>query len=120
MDFAQICEWAKEYDTTYEDHQFPETGFIVDGLAAYFLYSTDSSVCFLENLISNKLADKVARGTAIKLVIDAVLTEAKRMGFRVAYATTNIPAVIFKARVHGAHTEPNQTLITKKLNSDPS
>jgi hypothetical protein len=115
-DFEQIRRWAMDgYSASYEPHQFPKTGFIVDGLAAYFLYSTDSSVCFLENLISNKFASEPYRQRAIDLVTYAILAEAQKLGFKVAYATTSIPSVIRRAQSLGAHPEPNQTLLTKKL-----
>ncbi len=114
-DFEQIEKWAKGWDTTYRAHQFPKTGFIVDGLAAYFLYKTDSSVCFLENLISNKGADDVFRQRAIREVTQAVLKEAEALGFRVAYATTDVPSVILRAAGMGCTIDPKQTLITKTL-----
>lgn len=119
-DFDQIQLWAKEWGTNYKPSQFPKTGFIVDGLAAWFLYRTDSSVCFLENLISKKSADERDRDEAIKLVVDAVLTEARDQGFSVAYATTDIPAVVIRAMQYGATGEAKQVLLTKRLDHDPS
>jgi len=115
-DFDQIANWAREgYGTDYEEHQFPETGFIVDGVAAYFLYQTDSSICYLENLISNPKADVELKAKGITLVVDALLEEAKEQGFSVAYATTGIPTVVFRAMQYGAHAQAKQTLLTKKL-----
>lgn len=115
QDFAQIAQWGKSHETEYTESQFPKTGFIVDGLAAYFLYTTDSSICFLENLVSNNDANFTDRRDAIKLVIDAALTEAKEKGFQVAYATTDIPTVIARATKYGCEFKTNQTLITKSL-----
>lgn len=118
-DFEQIRQWAEEYETEYREHQFPKTGFIVDGVAAYFLYSTDSSICFLENLITNKKVDQGIKNDAIELVCEAVLNKAKELGFKVAYATTNIYAVAKRARKFGANVEIGQLLLTKDL-QDPS
>lgn len=117
VDFVQIAHWAEGWNTTYTEAQFPKVGFIVDGYAAYFLYSTDSSVCFLENLISNRHADHLKRKKAIELVCDAVLKEAAGLGFKVAYATTSIPEVIVRAINLGATVESKQTLLTKTLTS---
>lgn len=115
-DFEQIKAWAKEgWNRDYEADQFPKTGFIVDGLAAYFLYSTDSSVCFLENLISNKSADQNQRREAVDLVTKAIIKEAQDLGFKVAYATTGIPLVVVRAMMAGAQAIPKQTLLIKKL-----
>jgi hypothetical protein len=119
-DFAQVSEWALDgYNTDYTEEQFPKTGFIVDGIAAYFLYSTDSSVCFLENMISNKKADPMERHLALNLIVEAILKEAASLGFKVAYGTTDIPAVIYRATTWGAIATPKQTLLTKNL-TDPS
>jgi hypothetical protein len=119
-DFAQISEWALDgYNNDYTEEQFPKTGFIVDGVAAYFLYSTDSSVCFLENMIANKKVEPMDKDQALKLLIEAILAEAKALGFKVAYATTGIPSVIFRAVTYGAIPMPKQTLLTKNL-TDPS
>jgi uncharacterized protein YihD (DUF1040 family) len=114
-DFEEIQRWAKLYDTTYSADNFPETGFIVDNLAAYFLYKTDSAVCFLENLISNKEADHYEKDKAINLIVEEILKEAKEQGFKVAYATTGIDAVVFRARIKGAKADANQTLLMKDL-----
>ncbi len=114
-DFEQICKWAKMYNTEYSPDNFPKTGFIVEGIAAYFMYKTDSDVCFLENLISNKQAAPEDKDKAINLIIEAILKEAKESGFKVAYATTGIPAVVFRAMVKGAQAQPKQTLLVKDL-----
>ena len=115
-DFAQIAQWALEgYNVDYSEDQFPKTGFIVDGVAAYFLYSTDSSVCFLENMISNKAADRMDKHLALNLIIDAILKEAADLGFKIAYGTTDIPSVIYRATTWGAKAKPKQTVLTKYL-----
>ena len=115
-DFDQISQWAKDgYETSYEADQFPEIGFIVDGYAAYFLYQTDSKICFCENLISNRFADEFGRRKAVTLVIDAVLAEAQRLGFKIAYATTGNSSVILRAVQLGAIAVPRQSLLIKTL-----
>ena len=114
-DFAQVKSWANRFGTQYRESQFPETGFIVDGVAAYFLYKTNSSVCFLENLISNRMASKNDRDHAIELVIKEALKTATELGFEIAYATTDVPQVVMRAMIHGAQATPKQTLLTKQL-----
>lgn len=118
-DFEQVNSWAKEWGKSYEKFQLPSVGFIVDGFAAYFIYQTDSSVCFLENLVSKKLADAADREKAIDLVIKNALAAAYDLGFRVAYATTSSHEVASRAVEMGARAEPLQILLTKKL-TDPS
>lgn len=115
-DLAEIKRWALEgYGYIYSEHQFPKIGFIVDGVAAYFLYQTDSTVCFLENLVANKKIDKDQRSQAIDLIIKELLKTASELGFRVAYATTNLPQVVTRAIRFNAQVDNNQFLITKNL-----
>lgn len=114
-DFAQIKAWAKEYGAEYDEKLFPKTGFIVDGVAAYFLYATDSHVCFLENLIANPKASRDDRDAGIDLVLRETLKEAKERGFHVAYATTDNPKVVVRAMLFGAKAQPKQVLLTKNL-----
>jgi hypothetical protein len=119
-DYAQISQWALDgWDTDYTEDQFPKTGLIVDGIAALFLYSTDSSICFLENMISNKKSDPDLKEEALNLLMGSMLELANELGFKVAYATTRNSKVIVRAIKHGCKIEINQTLLTKNLN-DPS
>lgn len=114
-DFEQIHEWGLQWGEKYKPSQFPLTGFIVDGVAAYFLYSTDSSVCWLENMVSNKGVSDEVRNEALDLIVEALLREAKDRHFDVAYATTNIIPIIKRAKEAGAHVKPAQCLLIKDL-----
>lgn len=114
-DFAQVIAWAKERGDDYTEEQLPSVGFIVDGIAAYFIYQTDSSVCWLENLISKKGTDKFIRSRAIDLLLEAAIKEATDLGFTVAYALTDLNSVAKRARSYGAFIKPLQILITKDL-----
>jgi hypothetical protein len=114
-DFAQLREWGEEWGETYNEDQFPKVGFIVDGVAAYFLYQTDSCVCWLECLISKKDADKMAKARALDLLVDAILKEATELGYTVAYATTDNLSVAKRARQNGAAIKINQFLLIKDL-----
>ncbi len=115
-DFAQISHWAKtHWDTDYSEDQFPKTGFIVDDVAAFFMYTTDSTVCFLENMVSNREACPVTRDRAIELLILKAFDHARAHGFKVAYAVTDNPKVIVRASIHNCTFKPKQTLITKNL-----
>lgn len=119
-DFDQIQEWAKQWGSEYKPSQLPKTGFIVDGIAAYFIYKTDSSVCFLEGLISNKEVSEEQKDGAILAIVEATLKHAAELGFDVAYATTDNQSVVFRAMQFGAKAEPRQVLLTKRLAHDPS
>jgi hypothetical protein len=114
-DFDQIKEWGAEWGAEYLEDQFPMTGFIIDGVAAYFLYSTDSSVCWLENMVAKRGVDELTRDRALTLLVDAILLEAVAKGFTVAYATTDNIPVAKRAKEHGAIVRAGQILLTKDL-----
>ena len=114
-DFKQIRLWGEQWGAVYNEEQFPNTGFIIDGVAAYFLYSTDSTVCWLENMVSRKGLEKAVRSRACDLLIDAAFNEAIAQGFSVAYATTDLISMAKRARAFGAQIKPQQFLITKDL-----
>lgn len=114
-DFEAIKGWGSNWGDVYHTDQFPETGFIVDDIVAYFLYKTDSSVCWLENMISKPNCDPILRDHALDLLIDAALAAAKELGFSVAYATTSSYSLARRAQKHGALVRPFQILVTKEL-----
>lgn len=115
-DFEQIRSWGKQYGAEYSADQFPEVGFIVDDVAAYFLYQTDSMCCWLENMVAKKDVDNHVREQALELIIDAILKEAKERGFKVAHASTNRYAVALRAKKYGARVDPMHMHLTLNLN----
>lgn len=114
-DFDELAKWGAEWGAEYREDQFPHIGFIVEGVAAYFLYQTDSSVCWLENMIAKRGVSENVRTQALELLIDAILKEASELGFSVAYATTDNIPVAKRAKEHGATIRPGQLLLTKDL-----
>jgi len=114
-DFPEIAEWGRRWGAKYSADQFPKVGFIVPGLAAYFLYQTDSTICFMENLISNREADPKQRAQAVDLVTMAIISSAQMLGYRVAYATTDVATVVVRALAQGAQARSKQTLLIKNL-----
>lgn len=117
-DFEQIKAWGEQWGAEYDEAQFPQVGFIVDGVAAYFLYSTDSVCCWLENMVTNREAEKEERKRALDLIVDAILSEARSLGFKVAYATTKNISAAKRAKTLGAHIATNHLLITKLLDEN--
>lgn len=115
-DFKQIREWGAKWGAEYNEDQFPSVGFIIDNVAAYFLYSTDSSVCWLENMISNRGIDSQTRDVALDLLIEAILDEARNLGYAIAYAATDFVEIAKRAKEHGAMVRPGY-LLTKDLTS---
>jgi hypothetical protein len=58
----------------------PQTGRIVPGVAAGFLYVTDSDVALLEGYVTNPEAPLRERSKAVDEITHALLAEAKDLG----------------------------------------
>ena len=115
-DFCQISEWLINRNSlVFHPNILPENGFIVDQVAAVFLYSTDSDFCYLENLVSNPDVDSKIRNEAISKMIEHAFAAASDLNFKFVLAVTDVPAVVARAVTLGAKTETNKTLLTKQL-----
>lgn len=114
-DFPTLQEWGKAWDIQYKEEYLPPIGFIVENTAAYFLYTTPSKVCFMENMISNRECPKEEVDKALELIVEAILIEAKELGFEVAHACTNVGAVVMRSLKSNCKVSPNYALITKVL-----
>ncbi len=116
-DYAQIASWAELRETRYDKRLFPPTGYIVDGVAAYFAYYTESGCVWLENLISNPTVPAELRDLSVTTIITAILREARDKGCIVAYAATSNDKVIERALQHGAIASPGQTQLVLQFKS---
>lgn len=114
-DFGQIKQWGDKWGASYDKEAFPPTGFIYPNVCAYFLYETKSNVCFLENLVKNPDADPELAERAIEMVITRILLEARSLGYKTAFATTDNKAVIKRAVSHNASAVPNQTVLSLRF-----
>lgn len=78
-DLPEINRWfAARGAAELELRHLPETGFISPGVAAGFLYLTDSSIALLESYVSSPSAGLKDRSRAIDAITAALLAEAKR------------------------------------------
>jgi hypothetical protein len=68
---------------------FPKNGLIVRGVAAVFIYLTDSSLAMIEGLISNPEAGIIKRARVIKSLVSAAHTVALGLRDRVVVLIEN-------------------------------
>jgi hypothetical protein len=67
---------------------FPAVGYVEPGVAAGWLYQTDSAVAFLETFVANPAAPKVSRWRAMNRIGVALERAARHLGVRRLIATT--------------------------------
>ncbi len=115
-DFDIIKEWGQGWGASYEKDLLPPTGFIVPGICAYFIYETNSKVCWLENLIRNPYKTKEECASGIEECVTETLREVSKKGYKAVYTIADNPVVIDRAIKHGASIDPNHTLISLRFN----
>ena len=102
----QLTSWFKQWNIPESIKEtLPETGFIVDGIAAIFLYETNSKMCFIECLIRDKEATEEVSNKAIDLLIKHVLRYAKEQNYKFIMSNTKYDRVVEIAEKHGFKTD---------------
>ncbi len=96
--FAEILRWFELFNESMTPDALPQTGYIVPGKAAGFLYRTDSSLAWVESLIASKEVPKEERSRALDAVVLALCREAKRLGFKTVLGSTQLEAVVKRAQ----------------------
>lgn len=72
--YIQMCSWYYAHNIQPMSIEFyPAKGFIIENIAAGFLYQTDSNVVFAENFITNPLESPEKRFNALELISKYIL-----------------------------------------------
>lgn len=116
-DYEMLCQWWIDHDEVPPIAcLYPETGFIVENVAAAFLYKTDSCMALIEMIIYNPRSPKEIRQKALDDVIEAVILEAKGQDFEVLAGFTDLPVVVERSKKFNFNNEEKQyTMITREL-----
>lgn len=97
------------------EHMFPDVGYVVDDIAAGFLYQTDSSLCFIDGYISNPASDKAERKEAFDLITDNIIRAAKDHGFLSILAYTQHPEIMKRCVRYHFTPKGVYSLFTREL-----
>lgn len=101
LHFEQIHAWVQSRGDVVTQDALPQSGFIIPGKAAGFLYRTDSSIAWLEGLVAAPGLEREERSQAIDAVVTALLSEAQRLGFKTLMAYTLLDAVVKRSERFG-------------------
>jgi hypothetical protein len=116
-DYFELCTWweLQKWPSMGQDH-LPENGFIVEGIAAGFLYKTDSKFALMEFIIANPKTEKETRAQALDLVIDSLLNLAKELDFKSVFSSITHPKLLQRYQQHGfVVTDENMTNLVRSL-----
>lgn len=114
----EVLSWAEKRGTHYDLDCLSNIGFMIPEIAAFFVYTTNSHVVYLENLISNPDQPKEITNEAIKELVSFCLVYAKALKAKKVISITNHPRVIARAKEHNAQIEPNYNLLTINFKKD--
>jgi hypothetical protein len=116
LHFEEILRWNQARKEVLTADILPQTGYIIPGKAAGFLYRTDSAVAWIENLVASPGLSREERSQAIDAIVKAVSTEARRLGFKMLLGYTVLDAVVKRAQRLGfSHAEGNFQLVVLQL-----
>ncbi len=101
---SEARRWAGARGYAIPREMFSTLGFAVPGLAAWWLYLTDSSLAYCEFLIGNPDVPAGVRGLALDTVIERVLSEAAARGVTRLLLPVELPAVAARLTRLGAGT----------------
>lgn len=104
-DYPELQKLFKTWDLKAPEKAFlPNMGYIVDGVAAGFLYFTDSKIAIIDNFISNKQSSRQDRDKALDEIVEALLASARTGGAKLVKCDTDIDAIKKRAVKMGFNT----------------
>jgi hypothetical protein len=116
LHYEQVRAWMQARGDEMPPDLLPPTGFFVPGKAACFMYRTDSSMVLVEGLVAAPGLEREERSQALDAVIIACCEEAKRLGYKLAMAYTQLDSVVKRVeRMGWTHAGSNNHLIVLPL-----
>lgn len=113
-DYGQLCLWWDKRNLPHVSlKDLPITGYIVENVAAGFMYFTDSKLCFIEHFISNPDVPRETRDKALDTVVENLLLAATG---KTVVSFSYIPAIIERSKRFGFKVhEHKYTMISKEI-----
>lgn len=101
-DLDTINEWFRGWDQPEMIRcTLPECGFIVEGVAAGFIYLTDASMAILEGFVANPALIHEERDAALDEITKRLMLYAKEKEKILLMAYTTRPEISDRAKRHG-------------------
>ena len=101
-DHATLAKWWQSWGWPVTPIDcLPRYGVIADNTAAGFLYNTDSKLCWIGWLVTNKSKSIPERSESINAVLKALEAKAKEIGKQGIFTFTAKPSLIRRHLAHG-------------------
>jgi hypothetical protein len=113
-DVMELDSWHELYGMRPIE-SLPRVGFIEPGVAAGFLYQTDSDIALLEGYVTNPKAPSDQRHFALDGITEKLLECAEDLGFRTVWAITKDAGISVRAQKHKMTRLGSFTVLVKEL-----
>ena len=113
LHYKMVAEWWEKQGRQVPFSWLPATGFVVQDLAAGFLYTTDSQIGFFEMLTKNPEAGQQEVNRALDAIVGAIMEEAKSKEMKAVVGLTGELSVAQRARKHGFETQAGRFLLRR-------
>lgn len=116
-DYAELANWWTEYGwSPIPASLLPASGLIVPGLAAGFVYLSNSSLAWIEWVVGNPAAPSADRDAALEILIPALMEQAKAAGAEMAVLATKHKKLIGRLESHGFQaSDTDMTHLVRRL-----
>lgn len=116
-DYPTLCEWWRGHDWEPVAEALLPRGFVVEGLAAGFIYVDDLGVIsMMEWVVTNpNEINGIERYKALKTIIQACTDYAKERGVKLIYTTSNSEKLIKIYEKGGFMVSEDATLMFKAV-----
>ncbi len=115
-DLEELSRWCVAQGHPAPDiYALPLTGFIEPGVAAGFLYLTDSSGALMGGFVTNREASPEARNLALEVIAKAVIDAADGLGVATLTITTIEPSIVERAKRHGFQDVGRYTMLIREV-----
>lgn len=100
-DLPEIAGWFSLRGAVPDQRILPETGLIEPGVAAGYLYLTNSKAAFIDPIVSNPKAKRLEAGKAIEAIILGLVARAAESGAVQVFGFSSVKSVVRLCRKLG-------------------
>lgn len=96
--YYDIVQWFQDRGMIAPtQYDLPKYGFVIPGVGAGFLISTDTKTAVIDFMITNKKAQKIYRTNAVDKISRALISKARKLGFTSIKCDSQLAAIKEKA-----------------------
>lgn len=104
--YKEIVKWWKYHNFSVMPlHALSDIGIVLcyngDMVCASWLYTTNSSISWLEFYVSNPEIGKEIRNECLERMIDMMIVTAKHLGFKSVFSSIKVPKLIERLEARG-------------------